>query len=280
MVPTSTTVGAALQHDVGDAKAVADLHELAAADEHLAAAGGGGDGEQHRGGVVVDDERVLGAGDGAERVVDVVLARGALPAHQAVLEVRVAGGGRDDRVHGLLRQHGAAEVGVHDDPGRVDDAAQRRSDRRLEQPRRPRHEIGRREVRRPGGGRLAGLPAREDLGAQPLDDGAHGVGHEGARVALEQHLRGRLAQDLVDGRQGAQPCLAAFAVGAGLRLSAGLGLAALLAVHHESLVLPARCARMRSPATIIANATTAKPNHQSVAFSPIESSHWCRARST
>ena len=48
-------------------------------------------GEQHRGGVVVDDERVLGAGDGAERVVDVVLARGALAARQAVLEVGVAG---------------------------------------------------------------------------------------------------------------------------------------------------------------------------------------------
>jgi hypothetical protein len=53
-------------------------------------------------------------------------------------------------------------------------------------------------------------PLGEDVRAQPLDDRAHGVGHERARVALEQLLRGRLAQHLVDGRQRAQPRLAAF----------------------------------------------------------------------
>ena len=114
----------------------------------------------------------------------------------------------------------------------------------------------------------AGLSAGEDLRAQPLDDRAHGVGHEGARVALEQLLSSRLAQHLVDGRQRAQLCLAAFT----LRLAALAPLAGR-AVRHESFVLPARCTRRRSPAMIIANATTQKPNHQSVAFSPIECSH-------
>ena len=72
--------GAALAQDVGDAEAVADLDELAAGDEHVAAARQRGEGEQHRGGVVVDDQRVLGAGQRAEDVVDVVLPRGALAA--------------------------------------------------------------------------------------------------------------------------------------------------------------------------------------------------------
>ena len=128
----------------------------------------------------------------------------------------------------------------------------------------PRHEVGRREVRRPGGGGLAGRSAREDVGAQTLDDRAHGVGHERARVALEQLLGGRLAQDLVDGRQRAQPRLAASALGAGLRTT----LLAGPAVRHQPFFLSARRARMRSPAMIIANATTPKPNHQSVPIQP------------
>ena len=102
-------------------------------------------------------------------------------ARQAVLEVGVAGGGGDDRVDRLLRQQRPAEIGVHDHAGGVDDAAQRRRDRRREQPRRPGHEGGRREVRRLGGGRLAGRPRRQDVGPQPLDDRAHGVHDELAR---------------------------------------------------------------------------------------------------
>ena len=151
-------LGAALAQDVGDAEAVADLDELAAGDEHLAAARRGGERQQDGRGVVVDDERVLGAGDGAEHVVDVVLARGAFAARQAVLEVRVAHGGGDDGLDRRPRQQRAPQVGVHDDAGRVDDAPQRRRDGRLEQAGDPGHEGGRREVRRLGGGRLAGLP--------------------------------------------------------------------------------------------------------------------------
>ena len=90
--------------------------------------------------------------------MDVVLARGAVAARQAVLEVGVADGGGDDGVDRLPRQQRPAEVGVHDDAGRVDDAPQRRRDRRLEQARDPGHERGRREVRRLGGG-LARPPA-------------------------------------------------------------------------------------------------------------------------
>ena len=208
MVPTSTSSRPALAQDVGDAEAVADLDQLAAGDEHLAAARRGGEGEQHCGGVVVDGERVLGAGDRAQHIVDVVLARGAVAARQAVLEVGVAGGGGDDGVDRRLRQQRPAEVGVHDDTGRVDHAPERRRHRRLEQARDPRGEGGRREVRRLRGGRLA---ARQDLRAKPVEDRAGGVDHQRARVAREESFHSRLTQHLVDPRQRAQPLLAGVA---------------------------------------------------------------------
>ena len=72
--------GAALGEDVGNAKAVADLDELAPRDDHLAVAAGGGQGEQDGGGVVVDDQGVGGAGQGAQHVAHVALPRGALAA--------------------------------------------------------------------------------------------------------------------------------------------------------------------------------------------------------
>ena len=64
----------ALEH-VRDAKAVADLDQLATRDEHLASFGERGDGEQERGGVVVDDKGSLCAGQPAEERRDVILAR-------------------------------------------------------------------------------------------------------------------------------------------------------------------------------------------------------------
>ena len=75
---------------VGDPEAVADLDQLAARDEHLAALGERGEREQHRGGVVVDDERRLRAGEPAQERGDVVLPRAARARVEVVLEVRVA----------------------------------------------------------------------------------------------------------------------------------------------------------------------------------------------
>ena len=51
------------RHDIGDAKAAANLDKLAAADDNLFARGMGGKHQQHRGGIVVDHERVLGTGE-------------------------------------------------------------------------------------------------------------------------------------------------------------------------------------------------------------------------
>ena len=55
--------GARSRHDIGNAKAAADLDKLAAADDDLLACGMGRQHQQHSGGVVVDHERVLGTGE-------------------------------------------------------------------------------------------------------------------------------------------------------------------------------------------------------------------------
>ena len=64
---------------VGDAKAVADLDQLAARDDHLATFGERSEREQHRRRVVVHDERSLRAGQTTKDPRNVVLARAARP---------------------------------------------------------------------------------------------------------------------------------------------------------------------------------------------------------
>ena len=75
--------------------------------------------EEERGGVVVDDEG-RAAEDGFEQGAGVDVAAAALAGGEVVFEVSVAGGG------GEAGQGGAAEVGVEDDAGGVDDGAQGR----------------------------------------------------------------------------------------------------------------------------------------------------------
>ena len=111
----------------------------------------------------------------------VVLARGALAARQAELEVGVAAGRRDHGVERLVGQHRAAEVGVRDDAGGVDDAPQRRRDGRRDELLDPGDERGRREV---AAGDLAA--ALQDLAPQAVDDRAYRIDDELARVRLEQ----------------------------------------------------------------------------------------------
>ncbi len=214
-------------------KAVADLDELAAGDEHVAAARQRGEGEQHRGGVVVHDQRVLGAGERAEDVVDVVLARGALPALEAELEVGVAGRGTDERRYGFIGQDRAPQVGVHDDAAGVDHAAQRRGGGEGKDPLDPGNEVGRDE--RLGAGRRRAV---EDVAPQALDDGACGVDDEVAPVQLEQPLDARLAQHLVDGGESAQALLPRVGVVLPRRSAAPvIGLSACHA-HRRKLTAP------------------------------------------
>ena len=130
------------QH-VGDAEAVADLHQLAARDEHVATLGERGEGEQQGGRVVVDDERGLGAGQPPQRGRHVILPRAARARRDVVLEVGVAAA---DLLQPLERRAGkrrAAEVRVQDDAGRVQDAPEARARCRLDLRERPLDEVAR-----------------------------------------------------------------------------------------------------------------------------------------
>ena len=111
---------AALAHHIGDAEAAADLHQLAARDHHLPALGQRNQRQEHRAGVVVDRQRRLRAGELAQQLLGMEIARAALAGLQVVFQVAVAG---RDRVHRRARgraERRAAQVGVDDDAGRVD----------------------------------------------------------------------------------------------------------------------------------------------------------------
>ena len=112
--------GAGAPHDLGDAHATADLHELAPRDDDAAAAGEP-DRERQGGRVVVRDEGVLGA-----RERDEVLLRRAETAPPAAalaieLEQDRSRGSAGRRLDRGGRPRGPTEVRVDDDPGRVDD---------------------------------------------------------------------------------------------------------------------------------------------------------------
>jgi hypothetical protein len=110
--------------EVGDAEAVADLDQFAAG-EHQFAALPEHDGDQgERGGAVVDDDRRLGRRYRGQQGADRGLTPRAAPAGAEVeLDVGGAAGG-DDGLDGGRRERGAAEVGVHQDAGRVEDRPQ------------------------------------------------------------------------------------------------------------------------------------------------------------
>ena len=122
--------GARALHDLGDAEAVADLHELAARDHDLAPACERGEREHQRGRAVVDADGRLCARQLADERRDVVLPRAAPAGGEIELQIRIAGG------HGLhalergVRQRRPPEVRVEDDARGVEHRSQRRLERR------------------------------------------------------------------------------------------------------------------------------------------------------
>ena len=78
------------------------------------------------------------------------------------------------------RQQRAAEVGVHHDAGRVDDAAQRRRDGRVQQPRDPGDEGGGRKVRAPAADASPAVPASR-ISARSLSSTARTASTTSAR---------------------------------------------------------------------------------------------------
>ena len=117
---------AGLGHDVRDAKRTANFHQLAARNHHFAPGGQCAQGEQHGGGVVVHDGGGLGPGELADQVGYQVIAVAPAPVLQVVFQVHRAGQRLGHAGHHLLRQQGAAQVGVQHGAGEVEHGFQAR----------------------------------------------------------------------------------------------------------------------------------------------------------
>ena len=117
---------AALSQHIGDAEAAADFHRLAAGYYHFAAGGEGGEAEEQGGGVVVDDQGSFSAGNLPEQGLEVRLAGAAPSGGQVDFQVGVALRGGAGGVHCGPAQGGAAQVGMDDDAGGIDDRSGRR----------------------------------------------------------------------------------------------------------------------------------------------------------
>ncbi len=133
VVPTSTRRAPDAREHLWDPEAVADLDELAARDQNVAPFRECGNGEEDGGGVVVDDQRRLCPREVAKQRCDVVLARAARAFFEVVLEIGVPARDLLDALEGAGRERRSAEVRVDDDSGRVEDAAQPRCGRALEE---------------------------------------------------------------------------------------------------------------------------------------------------
>ena len=186
--PHFPEAGAGAGEDVGDAKAVADLDQLAARDEHVAPVGERGEGEQHGARVVVHHERALRAGEPPQETGQMMLTRAARTLGEVVLQVRVAEGDTGDAVDGRLGERRAAEVRVHQHARGVQDAAELRPADRLELGERPVDEV-------------SGVDACPDLLARALERRSSRIEHRRARL-LRKPL---VPEQLVHGGQVAKP---------------------------------------------------------------------------
>ena len=114
-----------LPHDVRDPEAAADLHQLAARYDRLSPLCQCGQHEQHRRSVVVHHHSCRRSRDPRQQPLGVHASRTASASRQVIFEVHIAGRQLCHPARRGLREGGAAQVGVHDHPGRVDDRHER-----------------------------------------------------------------------------------------------------------------------------------------------------------
>lgn len=109
--------------DVGDAEAAADFDEFAPGDDDFGFAFGdeGAEGEDEGGGAVVDDGGGFGLDEDGEGFFEEGSALATLAGGEVDLEVAVVGGDVVDGLGGAVAEGGAAEVGVDEDAGAVED---------------------------------------------------------------------------------------------------------------------------------------------------------------
>ena len=116
-------LGAGGFEDVGDAEAASDFDKLAAGDDDFGFALGdeGAEGEDEGGGAVVDDGGGFGFDEDGEGFFEKGSAFAALASGEVDLEVAVVGGDIVDGLRGAVTEGGAAEVGVNENAGAVED---------------------------------------------------------------------------------------------------------------------------------------------------------------
>ncbi len=110
-------------HDVRDAEGAADFDQFAAGNDALPAGAEAVQGQQHGGGVVVHHGDRLGAGQLADQPFDEVVAVAALAGGQVEFQVERVARREGDCLDCLIRQQGAAEVGMQHRAGQVEHAA-------------------------------------------------------------------------------------------------------------------------------------------------------------
>ena len=111
---------AALRHDFGYTKAVADFDEFAARDEHFAVACERGEDEQNRRRAVVDDNRRFGAGEALEELRGVDVALPARASLEVVFEVGVLRRGAAEFFDGGFGERSPAEICMKNDASSID----------------------------------------------------------------------------------------------------------------------------------------------------------------
>src|ERR1700722_2719142 len=116
---------AALRHDFGNAEAVANFDEFAARDKDFAIASERGEDKQHGGGAIVDDDGGFGAGEALEKLTGMNVAFAARAGFEIVFEIGILRCGAAKFLDGGFGERGAAEIGVEDDAGGVDDGLER-----------------------------------------------------------------------------------------------------------------------------------------------------------
>ncbi len=135
--------GAGTGEQVGKAEPVADLDQFAAADDDLPAAAGQRGGREDEGGrVVVHHAGRGGRGNRPPQRLDDAAAPLPGPRPRLQVELDVAGPRRgEQRVRRRAAERRAAQVGVHEDAGGVDDRGKRRGGRRQFRRRRVGHQV-------------------------------------------------------------------------------------------------------------------------------------------
>ena len=187
--------GVRLRHDVGDAERPADLDELAARDDSFVTCGEFGEHHHDCCGVVVHSNCGLGAGERADELLAVGMARAASHRVGVVFQRRVPACDLVHGLHGGGRENASPEVGVDDDAACVHDAPQGRTVQR-EKP-----HTGRAHDARDG--RVGVAPCKDSL-PRFVDARTYSVAYQVSGNAIGEGLERGIVEDFLNLRKRAE----------------------------------------------------------------------------